>query len=282
MKNIGININSSKDTDGKILELTLNTIKNIIKDCNIKIFKDSVGLNSLENSELEVVISLGGDGTLLSTAREVFQYGVPLLGINIGNLGFLTEIEINEMAEALYKLKAENYYIEERLMLKALVQGASKEKVYFALNDVVLSKGTLARIAKYDISVDKRFYTTYIADGVIIATPTGSTAYSLSAGGPIVYPNLELTTVTPICPHSLGARTIVLDSSNEINVNIKNKLDSVYLTVDGQQFMELTEIDNIIISKAEKKCRLIKFPEYDYFKILRKKITSRTKECEGE
>ena len=282
MKNIGININTSKDINGEILKSTIDKLKNIISDCQVFVFKDSLGFNSKDIPTLDVIISLGGDGTMLSTAREMNNCDVPILGINIGNLGFLTQVEISEVEVAIEKLRDGNYFIEERTKLNAFIKGNGINKTYTALNDVVLSKGALSRIVKYDIEVDGRFYTTYIADGVIISTPTGSTAYSLSAGGPIVYPTLDVVTITPICPHSLGVRTIILDSKSVIDIGLKKKLDSVYLTVDGQQSMELSKVDSITICKSQDKCKLIKFEDSDYFSILRRKITSRTKECEGE
>ncbi|MCM0650363.1 NAD(+)/NADH kinase [Clostridium swellfunianum] len=282
MRNIGINLNTGKDKNGEILRFIQNTIKDIMSDAAIKVFKDTIGLDEKSTSNLDMIISLGGDGTLLGTAREIFKFNIPLLGVNIGNLGFLTEVESSEFCYAMESIKNNDYRIEERAMLDCNVEGAGREKKYVCLNDIVLAKGTLARMAKYDIYIDDRFYSSFTADGVIVSTPTGSTAYSLSAGGPIMYPNLKLMSITPICPHSLGVRTIVIDGSSKVRLTVKKKHESVFLTVDGQQSLELVEEDKITVSMSQYRCKLIKLSSYDYFSILRQKITSRTKECEGD
>lgn len=281
MRNIGINVNRSKDTEGTILKSIIDIIAKFILEPNIKIFNNTEGLNEKAVKDLDFIISLGGDGTLLGTAREIAKYNIPILGVNIGNLGFLTEVESSEVEYAIKAIQNREYDIEERMMLVCSVKRKEIEKNFLCLNDTVLSKGTLARMAKYEIYIDDMFYSSFTADGVIISTPTGSTAYSLSAGGPIMFPTLKLIAITPICPHSLGIRTIVIDSSSKVNVRIQKKHESVFLTVDGQQSLEVTEEDIIKVSMSPLKCRLIKLESYDYFNILRKKITSRTKECEG-
>ncbi|MCM8711052.1 NAD(+)/NADH kinase [Clostridium sp. SYSU_GA19001] len=282
MRNIGINVNKSKDKEGKILSSIINIIKNIILNSDIRIFYDTQGLTQKATKDLDFIMSLGGDGTLLGTAREIARYNIPIMGVNIGNLGFLTEVESSEVEEAIYSIQEGRYYLEDRIMLDCNIVGDGKYGNFIGLNDVVLSKGTLARMAKYEIYIDDKFYSSFTADGVIVSTPTGSTAYSLSAGGPIMFPDLKLMSITPICPHSLGARTIVIDGSSKVCIRIMKKYESVFLTVDGQQSLELSEKDRINISMSNNKCRLIKLDGYDYFNILRKKITSRTKECEGD
>lgn len=282
MRNIGVNINTSKDVDGQILKEATENIYNTIRDVNIKTFRDAVGLNSIENRDLDFVISLGGDGTMLRTARELCTYGIPVLGVNIGHLGFLTEVGCSEFKAAIKSISEGKYFIEKRTMLESTIKSDKSLNSYAALNDIVISKGTLARMVKYDIEIDGKFYNSFTADGVIISTPTGSTAYSLSAGGPLIYPTLDLISITPICPHSLGVRTIVLDSKSKVNVKINKNYESVFLTLDGQKALELGEEDIVSVSKASCDCNLIRLEEYDYFKILRKKIISRTKECEGE
>jgi NAD+ kinase len=282
MKNIGININAEKDVNGEILKSIEKTINDIMPQANIRNFKDTIGLDESSTKNLDMIISLGGDGTLLGTAREIFKFDIPLLGVNIGNLGFLTEVESSNFSYAIEEIKNNNYTIEERVMLYCTIEGSQRQKQYICLNDIVLAKGTLARMAKYEIYIDDRFYSSFTADGVIVSTPTGSTAYSLSAGGPIMYPTLKLMSITPICPHSLGVRTIVIDGSSKVGIAIKKKYESVFLTVDGQQSLELKEEDKITVSMAPFKCKLIKLSSYDYFSILRQKITSRTKQCEGD
>jgi len=281
MKNIGININTSKDLDGKILNAIIEEIYNTIKDAKLSFFKDSIGLNKT-NMKLDLVISLGGDGTMLRVARELATKGTPILGVNIGNLGFLTEVESTEFHSAIKAIHEGEYFIENRMMLNCDIVTNCEKKTFLALNDIVLSKGILSRIVKYDIIIDKKFYTTFVSDGVIISTPTGSTAYSLSAGGPLIYPTLNLISITPICPHSLGVRTTVIDSNSRILINRKSQREKVFLTVDGQEAFELNEMDEVEITMSDLKCKLVKLNNYDYFTILRKKITSRTKECEAD
>jgi NAD+ kinase len=281
MRNFGININTGKDITGEILKSIEKTIIDIMPDSSIKVFKDSMGLDEATTKDLDMLISLGGDGTLLGLARKIYKLDIPILGVNIGNLGFLTEVESSEFHYAMESIKNKNYKIEERVMLDCTVEGKERTKNYICLNDIVLAKGTLARMAKYEIYIDDRFYSSFTADGVIVSTPTGSTAYSLSAGGPIMYPTLKLMSITPICPHSLGLRTIVIDGTSKVRVAIRRKYESIFLTVDGQQSLELREDDKITVSMSPNKCKLIKLLSYDYFNILRQKITSRTKECEG-
>lgn len=281
MRNIGINVNAEKDSDGHILSLIKNVIESLIENSKITVFKDAIGINDETVKNLDFIISLGGDGTLLGTAREIYKYNLPILGVNIGNLGFLTEVESSEFSDAICCIRDGKYHIEERIMLNCCVENESKKTSFICLNDTVVSKGTLSRMAKYDIYIDDKFYSSFTADGVIVSTPTGSTAYSLSAGGPIMYPNLSLMSITPICPHSIGARTIVIDSNSKVNIAIRKKHESIFLTVDGQQSMELFEESKITVTSLPWKCRLIKLENYDYFNILRKKITLRSKECEG-
>ena len=281
MRNIGININTEKDPKGIILNSVVEAIKSSSPSSNIEIFYNSRGINENSVENLDFIISLGGDGTLLGIAREIARHNIPLLGVNIGNLGFLTEVECSEFNKAISCIISGQYYIEERMMLCCQVNEEENQSKYYCLNDIVLAKGTLARMAKFEIYIDDKFYTEFTSDGVIISTPTGSTAYSLSAGGPIMYPNLKLMSITPICPHSLGLRTLVIDGESNISVNIKKKNEELYLTVDGQESRSLKDKEKIEISMSPYVCKLIKLEGYDYFDILRKKITSRTKECEG-
>jgi len=219
------------------------------------------------------VAVLGGDGTLLGAARKVGRYGMPILGINIGGLGFLTEIPLKRLYEDMEKLIAGEIDIETRLMLQAKVIRDNKEKCFFsALNDVVINKGALARIIDLRVSIDNRFLTTFRADGLIISTPTGSTGHNLSAGGPIVYPDLEALIATPICPFTLTHRPIIVPDTSTIEIKMGKDTEEVILTFDGQVGFDLMDNDKIIVSKSEKKLRLIKSPDQDYFDILRTKL----------
>lgn len=282
MDRIGININSSKDEDGKILECIKKIIMENKPSADFVIFYDSINLDSEKASNLDVVIALGGDGTILRTARALKNFSVPILGVNIGNLGFLAAVEFSKLDEAVKALINGEYDVEERMMIKCTIEGSSETKSYFALNDVVISKGTLSRIVKYKINVDNDYYTSFNADGVIISTPTGSTAYALSAGGPIIYPTLNLIEITPICPHSPGMRTIVLDSRNNVRITIEKGKESVFLTVDGQEAFQLEDEDKVLIHSSDLKCKVIRLKDYNYFDVLRTKIIWRTKDCEGD
>lgn len=282
MKNIGININSSKDKDRTVTREIVDFIVKNIKDVKIQIFDDLRSFTKEQAEKIDIMISLGGDGTILSTARSVCKYNIPILGINLGHLGFLASAELSELKECIIKLSNSQYEVEERVMLECKIKKNENEKIYYALNEVVISKGTLARILEYSIKVNGNFYTKFMSDGIIVSTPTGSTAYSLSAGGPIISPTLNLISITPICPLSLGVRTMVIDSKSEVNVVLSKVYQPVYLTLDGQDSQEISNIHKVYIKEAPFKCKIIRISGYDYYEILRKKIISRTIECEGD
>ncbi|NEZ46297.1 NAD(+)/NADH kinase [Clostridium niameyense] len=281
MKNIGININTDKNISKDTIDFITNCIYKQCREANVKLFYDSKGIKDEKNKNLDALIVLGGDGTILSTLRNLAEYSVPIFGINKGHLGFLAEVEMEECENAIENLFNGNYIIEDRIMLKCDFLEDHHEEELLALNDVVINKGNLSRIVKYSIYIDDVFYTTFVADGVIISTPTGSTAYSLSAGGPIIYPNLDVVEVTPICPHSLGIRPIILNGNSKIYIQINKSYEEPVLTVDGQVYRKLYK-NAVTVSKSDYKCKIIKFKNKNYFKILRKKITYRSKECEGE
>ena len=282
MKNIGININTTKDKDGKIIKYVKDIVSKYVDDTNIFTFKDAIGLDNIKYNDLDIIIALGGDGTILRTSRNLNNSNIPILGVNIGNLGFLSSVELLEFENAMKRYIEDDYFVEDRMMLKCTLPYREGIEEYIALNDIVVSKGTLARVVKYELHIDNKFYLNFTGDGLIIATPTGSTAYSLSAGGPIIYPNLDVIALTPICPLSLSMRTIVLDSKSKISISIKSEHESIFLTPDGQRAIKLNNYEKILVSVSDRKCRLVKFNDYNYFSILRKKIISRTMDCEGE
>ncbi len=221
----------------------------------------------------DIIIVFGGDGTLLSVARLVGNQGAPILGVNFGGLGFITEVTRNEIKKGIIeKIFSKKYHIDERLVLSTDIYRSGKKVVNnTALNDVVISKSALARMIDLDMHVNKNYVSSFKADGLIISTPTGSTAHSLSAGGPILYPSLESFVITPICPHTLANRPIVLPDNFMIEVSIKNGED-VYLTLDGQVGFPLDVKDRIRISKADFKTKFIRLYDRDYFQILRTKL----------
>jgi len=222
---------------------------------------------------VDLVVVLGGDGTLLGAARKVGHYGLPILGINLGGLGFLTEIPVEMLYQDMEKVIRGEISIEPRLMLQARVLRNGEEKCRFTvLNDVVINKGALARIVDLKVSVDNHFLTTFRADGLIVSTPTGSTGYNLSAGGPILYPNLEALILTPICPFTMTHRPIIVPDTSAIDVQMGENSEEVILTFDGQAGFDLVDNDRVIICKSEKKLKLIKSPDQDYYDILRTKL----------
>lgn len=272
MRYVGINVNTNKDIEGTLLNKIVKEIKNNYKDVEVRIYKDSVGLENKETEKLEVVIVLGGDGTILKAFKSLAKYNVPILGINIGNLGFLTETESSNFNFAIKNYFKGRYYIEERNMVQCTIKYKDYEKTFHGLNDVVVTKGVIGKTAKYNIDIDGNFYTKLNSDGVIVSTPTGSTAYSLSAGGPIIYPTLDALCLTPICGHSLRTRSIVLNHKSVIKINAQS--ENVNLTVDGEKINFLENVKEFLITSSPYKCKLIKLQgeHRDYYSILRNKL----------
>lgn len=224
-------------------------------------------------SRADIIIVLGGDGTMLSVARLVGGRGVPILGINLGGLGFITEVNRNEVFGALEEALAGDSLIEERIMLTAAVYRHSEKVADFVvLNDAVINKGALARIIGLETYVDGLYVTSYRADGLIISTPTGSTAYSLSAGGPILYPTLNSVMVTPICPHTLTNRPLVLPDTVAIEVVLRAESEDVFLTLDGQVGFSLERDDRVTVRKSAFTTKLLIPRQRDYFQVLREKL----------
>ena len=221
----------------------------------------------------DFVIVLGGDGTLLSTARCVAKAGIPILGVNLGSLGFLTEVKQEEIIEALEALHAGDCGVTERSMLHCQLR-RRKECVatYEALNDAVVHQSALARITDFDVRVNGAFVANYKADGLIVASPTGSTAYSLAGGGPILAPDVQGFVITPVAPHALTNRPLVVQDTAVIDILIKDSGDSVLLTVDGQQGTSLSDGDVVQCKKSEFKVKLLKLPERSFFDVLRTKL----------
>ena len=273
MKNIVVALNPSKDKDGKILSLVMSQITTVIKHSKV-IVLNSYEMNKYRfQDKLDLLIVLGGDGTLLGVARDINgKYDVPILGVNIGNLGFLSSIEIQDFSEALKKIKNGQYIIQNRILLECTMLNQDDNDKGKALNDVVIARGTLSRMAKFEVFIDNKLYYRFKGDGLIVSTPTGSTGYSFSAGGPFIYPDVDVIILTPICPHTRGMQPIVLKSSSEILIKAENYNGEIYLTFDGQEAKQINDNTSIIIKKAKQIAKILLFDNYDYFNVLRQKI----------
>lgn len=226
--------------------------------------------------EMDVVIVLGGDGTLLHVAWEASRYQVPILGVNLGNLGFLTEVAADEMYEALETLLVDDdIRMEHRIMLSAsTINGATgkRSETFHALNEVVIVKKSTEAMIRLRCWADREYVTTYRADGLIMATPTGSTAYNLSAGGPVVHPELDAIVVTPICPFMLESRPVLLGSEYKVTTQLLAPAGQVKVIVDGEIRWTITENDYLLVQRASKPLLLISSPWKSYFNILRSKL----------
>ena len=221
----------------------------------------------------DFLIVLGGDGTLLAAARVVGTTGKPILGVNLGALGFLTAIALEELYPVLERIFSYDFDFDERMMLVAHVHRMGERVAnYTVLNDVVINKGALARIIDIETTVGEMYLSTFKADGLIISTPTGSTGYSLSAQGPIVYPMLRSILITPICPHTLTNRPLVIPEDLVVRAELRSKETDVFLTLDGQVGFGLREGDVVEVKKADAPLRFFRSPYKDYFAVLRTKL----------
>ena len=223
--------------------------------------------------KVQFLIVVGGDGTFLRGSRQIFHSSIPILGVNMGKLGFLTEIEKDKVFEALEKVMEGKYFLEKRMLLGAeVIRDDNKVAEFTALNDFVINKGAFSRLIGISMNIGGEYFRDYSSDGVIIATPTGSTAYSLSAGGPIVYPGMELSIITPICPHSLSARPMVIPSEKVVEITLCSPRIKSMLTIDGQNGYELKNGDRIIIKKSESSLNFVKFSQEGFFGRIRDKF----------
>lgn len=222
--------------------------------------------------KLDFILALGGDGTILSLARAVAHRKTPILGVHLGKLGFLAEVTIDKMFERLNQVVSGNYQIQKRMVLKGTVTCEKEDKTFYALNDFVVDRGASHRLLSCLLKSDNHIVAKYQADGLIVSTPTGSTAYSLSAGGPVVDPEVESIIVSPICPHSLTFRPIVLPHKSVLSIEFADEEDQASFAVDGQITEQLDSNSKIIVEKGEYFIQLIIFSDSSYFKTLRVKM----------
>ncbi|HEY0156098.1 MAG TPA: NAD(+)/NADH kinase [Thermoanaerobaculia bacterium] len=237
-------------------------------DTNRALPKEELGRDS------ELLITFGGDGTLLSVARHAPEH-VPIVGVNMGTLGFLTEIRVEEFPEVLELVLDGGFEVEPRVTFTVSVSGPGRDsnKRYRVLNDCAINKSAVARIIEMKVSVAGLFVSTFRGDGLIVATPTGSTAYNLSAGGPIIYPTMNAVVITPICPHMLTNRPLVLPDELDIEIGLATP-DSkdIFLTLDGQEGFEISDRDRVCVRKSEERVLLVQSPDKNYFDVLRNKL----------
>jgi NAD+ kinase len=225
-----------------------------------------------------IIVALGGDGTLLRAARAVGDRRTPILGVNVGSLGFLTEVALPELYPALERIVTDGYRHEDRMNVDATIhRNGEQVGTFTALNDMVINKGALSRVIELNTAIDCSYLATYTADGLIVSTPTGSTAYSLSAGGPIVNPAMEAIIATPICPHTLAVRPMILAPTQELSIDLwaghsVHGEPEVTLTVDGQVGFDLVTGDRIVFTRSERKTRLVQSGNRTFYEVLREKL----------
>lgn len=234
--------------------------------------KPSVPRSQLGSMPLDLVIVLGGDGTLLSAARATAPVDVPLLGVNLGSLGFLTEVPLQSLYTMLDAIAQGKAQVEHRALMECtLLRGDQVRGSYLVFNDAVVNKTTLARLNTYDLYIDGVFVSSYRADGMIVATPTGSTAYSLSAGGPVLIPTVKALVVTPVAPHSLTHRPLVVPDSSEIEILLRSEEEVAYLSLDGQPGLDLCDGDRVRCRRSQHTVNLFRTGS-DFFQVLRRKL----------
>ena len=261
------------------LKTTFFKLEKIFQKHNIEVVIDSISGAMIDVmgmdfsrlcKECDALVTLGGDGTLISAVRRSFEYDIPVLGVYAGNLGFLADINIEELDSFVQKIKQKEYRIDERAVLDATIYKDGEKITLHAFNDIVVTRPSISNMISLETLVDSQSFNTYNGDGVIISTPTGSTAYNLSAGGPVLFPLTKVFTLTPICPHSLTQRPVVLPG--EYAIEMKTPKNPALIIIDGQDMHELDIGESIHIKLASKSAKLIHREEFNYFDVLREKL----------
>jgi NAD+ kinase len=279
----GIRGNTTKSiVKGVVVELlqwlSTRKINYVIDEEMVNYLKLPFHVNSQKVDQLankcDIVLAFGGDGTILSTARAVGVSGVPILGVNLGGLGFLTEVSTDDLYATLEKIIKNQYTIVERMVIEATVREQDDEQTCFALNDIVVDRSGFSRVIRIDVFINDNYLNTYLGDGLIIATPTGSTAYSLSAKGPILFPTVNSMVINPICPHSLNVRPVVIPDNSVIRIVPHPQESVVSMSVDGQvsrQFPKTADVE-IVLKKADYYIRWIQRENKNFYDLLRTKL----------
>lgn len=264
---------------------TIATVKAVLEDKNLSVLLGSTtsaeipgdrisNLDQPLEETINLAIVVGGDGTMLHVARELSDHDIPAIGVNLGRLGFLTDVALSDLDASISSILRGDYAIEQRTMLQCqVIQNGATTCSGIALNDMVISKGNTGRLIEFEIWVNGQFVSQPRSDGLILATPTGSTAYALSAGGPIIYPNLPVISMSPICPHTLSNRPIILDENDEVKIAALNAHEaSANLAFDGVITARLKGDETITIKRAAKKLKMVRIAGFNYFETLHSKL----------
>lgn len=278
MMQIAVFPNISKRRSGEIVDRIFNFYRN--KDVRLvmpatearQFRKEEYGLPCVERVHIDMALSIGGDGTLIGVCRRFREQGVPVCGINLGTLGFLADIEPRELESRLAKILVGEYIVENRLLLSGFTSNELGEKFLGnAINDVVIAKGGSGRMLKLEIYVNDTHLTDCKADGLIVSSPTGSTAYSLSAGGPILNPNIRALIIVPICPHTFQMRPLLVSEDDEVKIKIAANSDFT-VTLDGQESFKLPPNDEVVVRKSKMTAKIVKFADKNYYDVLKAKL----------
>ena len=286
MKTIAIYPNINKDESAKVMERIHSSFADKQDRVRIAVSRSiaemfncpEYGIDDLDNEPIDLGLSIGGDGTLLGICRKLYTRKIPACGINIGNVGFLTDIELTELESRLDNLLNGEYQVVERTVISGSVLSQGNRRMLgHAINDVVIGKGGLSRMLSLSVRIDDTMINDYKADGVIVSTATGSTAYSLSAGGPIVNPSVPALLITPICPHTLDARPMIIPDDEEVQIYIAAVHQDIQMTFDGQESFQLLPGDVVYIRKGKNPARIIKFGDKNYYDTLKSKLWGNSK-----
>ena len=232
-----------------------------------------MGVENIGQYPMDMALSIGGDGTLLNVCRRIYDRSVPVCGINLGTIGFLVDIELTEIESKLQKILRKEYRIEERSMLSGYVVHRGRKKYKGnAINDIVVTKGGMARMLRFGLDINNTRVADYKADGFIVATATGSTAYSLSAGGPIVNPQVKALVLTPICPHTFNIRPMVISEEDAVHIHIEAGHPDIFVTFDGQKSYQIADEDEVVVQKGKEPARIVKFGDKDYYQTMKEKL----------
>ncbi|MDP4120955.1 MAG: NAD(+)/NADH kinase [Bacillota bacterium] len=277
---VNLEKNNAKEVTDKIIDLFAKENAEIIMDERCKNVFRQDKIKFLQNHDeimkhSDAAVAVGGDGTIIHNAKHASKAGVPIIGVNIGRLGFVSGIETNEVNE-LSRILTGDYTIEKRMMLEITVHNDNNILKFNAINDAVISRGALSRIIDLSVSINNQTISHYRADGLLLSTPTGSTAYALSAGGPVIQPDMECILLTPVCPHSLFARPVLFSSNELITVEaIQADCDEIFLTIDGQTSIPILSHHKIEIKKADISLNMIKLKDKNFYSLLNEKLKER-------